>query len=301
MSRIAAAVALIAAATPGEARADETEILDGRYGFSARMRVGAAAAPFYVDGLPEARSEFTQARTFVLAAWIDAGRYSIGARLPAAPSTVRQPAGSYADEKSVGNPELFVEGAPWRGAAGPAAITVALRLGVGAPLADHGDPDTLIKSRALAISDALDGWLDRELYVPGVLPITGSLWITAATSSFELGARLKAPALIRLNNASLPPDTRTRPIGLTPSALVRAALTAIPRVEIAAGAWAVISAPAPVELPDGRDGAVQPGVEGRITARINAALRLFAEGALPIGGPLDGTATLGVGASWRYP
>jgi hypothetical protein len=28
---------------------------------------------------------------------------------------------------------------------------------------------------------------------------------------------------------------------------------------------------------------------------------LFAEGALPIGGPLDDTATFGIGASWRRP
>jgi hypothetical protein len=292
--RIAALLVLL---VPAIAAADETEILEGRYGVSARMRVGTATAPFYVDGLPEARAEFTQARTFVLAAFVDLGRYSVGGRLPAAPSTVRQPAGSYADEKSVGNPELFAEAEPWR----RGRLTVAMRLGVGIPVADHGAPDTLVKSRALAISDAIDGWLDRELYVPGVLPITGSLWVRAATPRWRIAARLKAPALLRLNDASLPPGAGTRPIGLTPSLLVRAGVSVIDAVELGVGGWAALSLPAPVALPDGRDAVLQPGLEARLTARVNCALTLFAEGAVAIGGPLDDTATLGIGAGWVYP
>lgn len=288
-------LALVALAIPGVAAADETEILEGGYGFSARLRVGTATAPFYVGGLPEARSEFTQARSAVLAAFVDLGRYTVGARLPAAPSTVRMPAGSYADEKSVGNIELFAEPEPWRSG----MIAVAMRLGVGLPTADHGASDTLIKSRALAISDAIDGWLDRELYVPGVIPVTGSMWVRARTRRYTVAARLKIPALLRVNDASLPPEARPRSIGLTPSLLARASVSPLPPIDLGVGAWAVVSAPAPFDPPDGRDAVVQPGVEARITARINRALTLFAEAALPIGGPLDDTATLGIGASWR--
>lgn len=300
MKRHLAVIAVLAAApavAAGEAPEDENDT-GGTYGFSVRMRVGQATAPFFAPGLAEARSELSQARSFIIGAHAVLGRFRVGGRLPAAPSTVRQPAGSYADEKSVGNPELFAEAVGHRGSLGSARLTLTARMAVGLPLADHGEPDTLVKSRALAISDAIDGWLNRELYVPGVVPVTASVRVALATEHLRASARLKIPALIRIGSASLPDSARLRPLGLTPSLLLRGGLWPWPRVGVAAGVWAVLSAPAPVELPEGRDQLVQLGVEARLITRISRGFTLFVEAAKPLGGPLDGTASLGIGASY---
>ena len=298
------AAAIVAIAQIGSASAERPDgdgEIAGAYGFSARMRIGTATAPFYAPGLEEARSEFTQARSFILAAHLAVGRWTVGGRLPAAPSTVRQPAGSYADEKSVGNPELFVEGQPRRFDLDGRVLSVSLRLAAGLPLADHGEPETLVKSRALAISDAIDGWLERELYVPGVVPITGSARLALDGDRWRLSGRVKLGAMIRVSRASLPDEARLRPLALVPSVVARAAWWPTPRIGAVAGGWLVISAPAPVELPAGRDQIVQPGLEARVIVRASRGAAVFVEGARPLGGPLAGTATLGIGASLAYP
>ena len=170
MSRRAAclSIATALAAVPAPARAEPAAVQA-----SVELRIGAAKAPFYTDALPETTSEFTQARSMILAASLRiAPALFVGARLPAAPSTVRQPAGSYADEKAVGNPELNAEWLAPPRALGGHLVHLTLRGAIGLPLAEHGSPMSLVQNRVVALSNALDGWRNPELYQPGVLPLT---------------------------------------------------------------------------------------------------------------------------------
>ncbi len=136
-------------------------------------RVGRAVAPFHLDAIPIARSEITQAVSFVVGGrWRIRDNVVLGFRIPTAPSLVEQPGGSYIDDKTFGNPEISAlrqgdprsyRGVQLRGSAG---------LAIGVPIAGHGPNGLLTKNRALAISSAIEGWSNQALYVPSVIPIT---------------------------------------------------------------------------------------------------------------------------------
>ena len=294
MRRSAAlAVAMLFAAT-GSVRADEP----GAWGASATLRVGSVAAPFFTEALSEVSSEFTQARLLVVEGTYQvARRLTVGGRLPAAPSTVRQPAGSYSDEKAFGNPELFVEDRTLSRSLAGVAVRAAARIGVGIPLAEHGSRSSLLQNRVVALSSALDGWRNPELYEPGVIPIALSARAVIDPSPWGASASAKLPVMVRISDASLPSEADTRAIGIVPHVELRGTFRPLGWLELDAGAFVVVQARAPVAPSDrsARSGSIQLGIEPRIRFHISDDIALHADFNAALGGPLSGTYGIGLG------
>ncbi len=290
---VAVAVAVAGSALPARAEPEVVKV-------SVELRIGAAAAPFYTEALPETSSEFTQARSMILAAsfrlrpdlWI-------GGRLPAAPSTVRQPAGSYSDEKALGNPQIDVDWVAPPASLGARMVQLAIRGAVGAPLAEHGSPASLLQNRVVALSGALDGWRNPELYQPGVIPLTlsGLALVEPRPWGAELGAKL--PLLVRVSDASLPAEADSNPIGLEPHLEARALFAPTGWFTAELGghlAVLVVPAVASAERSD-RSGRFQPGIEPGMRFRTGGGVSLLARFSAALGGPLAGTYAVGLGAT----
>jgi hypothetical protein len=295
MSRRGALVAAAIASSASPARAEPVVKA------SVELRIGAAAAPFYTEALPETSSEFTQARSMILA-----GSYRlaydlwVGGRLPAAPSTVRQPAGSYSDEKAFGNPEVNADWIPpslYLG--GSRVVHFTVRGAVGLPLAQHGTPSSLLQNRVVALSGALDGWRNPELYEPGVLPVTlsGLALLEPRPWGAELAAKL--PVLVRVGDASLPDEADTNPVGLEPHLEVRGLFAPYDRFTAELGAYLAVQAVpavAPAERSE-RDGRLQAGLEPGLRFQLGAGVTLTTRFSAALGGPLAGTYAIGLAAA----
>jgi len=295
VSRRLAVAALLAIAWPGgPARAQPAS-----FSASVELRVGSVTAPFYTEALPEVTSEFTQARSMILAgSYRLAPALAIGGRLPAAPSTVRQPAGSYADEKAFGNPELNADWLAPSRAFGGHPLHFVLRGALGLPLAGHGSPSSLLENRVVALSSALDGWRNPELYEPGVIPLTLSGRALLEPAPWGAALSVKLPVLVRINDASLPAEADTNPVGLTPNVEVRALFA--PRQWFTAEltghlAIQVVPAVAPADRSE-RSGWLQPGVEPALRFYPGSGVSLTAGFSAALGGPLAGTYAIALAA-----
>jgi hypothetical protein len=268
---------------------------------SVELRVGEAAAPFYTEALPETSSEFTQARSMILAGsyrlWSDLW---VGGRLPAAPSTVRQPAGSYSDEKAFGNPEVNADWIPpslFLG--GSRMVRLTVRGAVGLPLAQHGTPSSLLQNRVVALSGALDGWRNPELYEPGVVPVTlsGLALLEPRPWGAELAAKL--PVLVRITDASLPDEADTNPVGLEPHIEARGLFAPVDWFTAELGAHLAVQAVpavAPAERSE-RDGRLQAGIEPGLRFQPGGGVTLTTRFSAALGGPLAGTYAIGLAAA----
>jgi hypothetical protein len=297
MSRRAAplliATALATAPAPARAEPDLVHV-------SAELRIGAAKAPFYTDALPETTSEFTQARSMILAASVRiAPALFVGARLPAAPSTVRQPAGSYADEKALGNPELNADWLAPPRAFGGHLVHFLVRGAIGLPLAEHGSAMSLVQNRVVALSSALDGWRNPELYHPGVLPLT--LSGRASLEPRPWGAELagKLPVLVRIGDASLPDEADTHPVGFEPTLEARGLFAPVDwfTAELGASLAAhLLPAVSPAGRSD-RDGRLQPAIEPGLRFWPGGGVSLSTGFSAALGGPLASTFAIGLAAS----
>jgi len=290
MRRALVVAAVAGAAVP--ARADP-EVVKA----SVELRIGAVAAPFYTDALPETSSEFTQARSMILT-----GSYRlrpalwVGGRLPAAPSTVRQPAGSYADEKALGNPELNADWLAPPQSFGTRLVQLVVRGAIGLPLAEHGSGTSLVQNRVVALSSALDGWRNPELYEPGVIPLTlsGHAVIEPRPWGVELGAKL--PILVRIGDASLPDEADESPVGFEPHIEARGLVAPLDWLTAELGAHLaiqVVPAVAPAERSE-RSGRLQPGIEPGLTFAPGGGFSLSTRFSAALGGPLAGTYAIGV-------
>lgn len=297
MRCLCAIAALAAVAAP--VRADPA-----RVAVSVELRIGAAAAPFYTDALPETSSEFTQARSLILAgSYLVARELRVGGRLPAAPSTVRQPAGSYADQKAFGNPEANADWLPPPIELGADTLVhLVLRGAVGLPLAGHGSADSLLENRVVALSSALDGWRNPELYEPGVIPVTvsGRARIDPQPWGAELAAKL--PVLVRIDDASLPDESDTNPIGLVPHLEARGLVAPRSWLTAELGAHLAVQAVpsvAPADRSD-RSGRVQLGVEPGLCFWPGPGFSLSLRFDAALSGPLAGTYAIGLGAALAH-
>ncbi len=296
--RGSAALLLALAAVSAPARA-EPEVVKA----SVELRVGAAAAPFYVDALPETSSEFTQARSMILAGSCRiAPAVWVGGRLPAAPSTVRQPAGSYSDEKAIGNPQADAEWLPPPVSLGTGAM-VHLVVGgaIGVPLAGHGTRDSLLENRVVALSSALDGWRNPELYEPGVLPLTASVRARIDPAPWGAEAAAALPILVRIGDASLPDEADENRIGLVPHLEARGLVAPLGWLTAELGGHVAVQA-VPAVAPAARSersGRVQVGIEPGLCFRPGGGVSLTTRVSAALGGPLAGTWAIGLGAAFE--
>ncbi|MBT8492287.1 MAG: hypothetical protein KJO07_04440 [Deltaproteobacteria bacterium] len=297
--RVVLAVALSIAANAWAQPCRPPACTDGAIaddGVSILNRVGRVKAPFATADLPRVESEFTAARMLVATGhYRIAERWSVGLRIPTAPSSVRQPSGSYVAENIFGNIELFAEHQLelWR--RGRMRLRPALRVGLAAPTAGLGSVSEVTENRGLAISNALDGWRLPELYEPGVVPVTFSARIDGELDQVRVLARAKLPWLVRISDGGYPDDAVTRPLGIVPIFELAASYWPWSWMGVGAGSFLVINAPAPVAPGSGSDraGRVQLGVEPSLRLVIANHVMLEADLALPVGGPLEDT--LGIG------
>ena len=268
-------------------------------------RIGSVRAPFFVEGIPEVASEY-QAYALVAAADLALKDWRVGIRLPFATSSIEQPAGSYVADYTLGNPELFAERLILRAGPHPGGKAVRYasrgRVALGLPLAGHGPASTLVRSRVVAASNAVLGWRQPELYTPGVLPITPGLSLMLEREPWQLGLDLKVPLLVRLHDAALPAATHTRALGVLGVLELEASLQPLRSLAVGAGGALVAVMAAPVEpVRDiGRSGKLQMSVGPRVTLIPMTGLALELDLSLALGGPLDGTASIGLSAQFEH-
>ncbi len=252
---------------------------------------GAATAPFVtmdfplVDGGGAAVLVATRVRV--------RPRLAVGARVPLALVNVGQPAGSYVAEAAWGNPELFVERAYLPDVSRP--LFVRARLAVGAPLAEYGS-NGLMENRALAITDAVLAWRERELFIPGVVPITPAGEVTLPFRRWSAHAIVKMPVLVRVSDAS--GEGTTNAVGLTPVLGLEARAEITSRAHVTGGVHGAFELVRPLVWMDERS-RVQTILHADFAWRITAGFGLGVSVLVPVGGPLGGE-TFAAGISLTY-
>ena len=285
---VVTAVALFASLA-GASSADAEPTVRGE----VHTRVGRAVAPFYLDSIPQVESEFTQAVSFILAVQVAVRRRTaVGLRLPAAPSLVAQPAGSYLDDKAFGNPELFAEHRLDVLVRDRWSLQPTVRGAIGIPVAGSGPSETLTKNRVIAISAAMEGWREQELYVPGVLPLTASAALVAKRDHFRGTVAVEIPLLLRVRDAGIDSRVDTRAVSLAPNASVAGGATVAGIVHASVAVHLAALLPTPVAQPGGN---VQLSVEPRINVAVSRHLTLTVDGLFAVRGPLANTLGIGLG------
>jgi hypothetical protein len=278
---ISAALALLSIALRGHAAPREPAIevsVDGH--------LGQSTAPYFTSAFPTTSGYGT---SLLLGARLRiAARWQLGLRVPLVLMRVEQPAGALYAEAAWGNPELnatfqqpWLEHDGWR-------LTYAASLAIAAPLAEH-DPAQLA-GRALRLADALEGFSEPGLFTPGVLPVTPAGSLTLQSSRWRFAAELGLPLLLRVSDADLPAEGRTRSFGLTPVAAGEGQLRLLRWLSLAAAARCAIHAIAPV---DDQAAAAQLLVAGRADFQLREDLSLSALLQAPVGGPLGGSTITG--------
>jgi hypothetical protein len=258
----------------------------GAAGLSLRVRAGVTTAPFATVAFPETSGH---GMIVMMSGYGRAlpGTW-IGARVPIALMSVRQPAGSYVDEAAWGNPELYLEREWLRQDGSAVSIAARTRLAVGLPWAEHGSRAGLMENRALAMADALEGFRDRELFLPGFVPLGMAGQLTLSTTRWVFGAHAKLPLFFRVSDADLSPSTETRALGVTPVFGLRAQAWVSSRLGLSLDGHAVFNARAP-RVDRGEGSGVQPSLQPSLLWRVAAGRLAGADLLVPVGGPLGGS------------
>ncbi|HEU0036228.1 MAG TPA: hypothetical protein VFQ53_36695 [Kofleriaceae bacterium] len=253
---------------------------------------GVASAPFVAMDFPHVDGS---AAAFVLAARAHVrGEVAVGARIPLALVDVGQPAGSYVGQAAWGNPELFVEESFATELGRP--VFVRARLAIGAPLAEHGSPG-LLENRALAIADAMLAWRDRELFVPGVVPITPAGELALPFGRWSVRAIAKLPVLVRVSSQASG-EGASNAVGLAPVLGVGAGAAITSRLQLTAGIHAAFDLVRPLVWVDPAS-RVQTSMQADLAWHIHGSLRLGATLLVPLGGALGGD-TVAAGLSLAH-
>lgn len=270
-----ASLSVLASASPARAqRADAA--LDVRLDTAA----GVAAGPFLAMDLP--RVEGSGAALVLAIRMRVHAALDVGVRVPLAATYIQQPAGSYVSESAWGNPEVFVEHA--HAFALPRPLLVRARLALGAPLAEHG-AGGFMEHRALAVADALLAWRDRELFVPGVVPLTPAVELALPSRRWSAYATLKLPLLVAVTDAT--PDGSSNALGITSVVGLGARVGITSRLHVAGGAHAAFELVRPLEWIE-RGSRVQPSAHVELDWRIHGSFSLGVRCIVPVAGPLGG-------------
>jgi hypothetical protein len=256
---------------------------------NAEVRMGAATAPFFTDDFPEAKGR--GGALLFGGSWHAKNRIGFGLMVPLVLVRLDEPDRLYTDEPAWGNPLFSVEGRLLLAREPHARVDGVLRLGVGAPLADHGPPPSLSKSRALAIADALGGWQDRELFAPGMLPFTVTTGVELEEGLFRGEGSVKLAPMVRINDADLPEGT-PRDFAFYALAKLGGSIWVFPELGIGAFASLGIDAASQVRTPSSET--LQFVVAPSMSFRIGSHVRLETEFVIPVAGALGGS-TYGLG------
>jgi len=265
---------------------------------AAQVQFGVTDAPFDVTPLPAAKG---QAFVFTLAgSYAPAPRLTLGAHAPVVLASVAQPAGSYVDSTTLGNPQLRAAMRWFDESSGDARLAIASGVELGIPLAGHSP--NLVENRALAIANGIAGLAAPELFTPGVVPITAFAEAGWSSGRWRIDATLRIPLLLRFSDADLPAETSTpRTVGIASVVGAEARRQLTKRLAVAAGAQVALELAPSVEhvrnISRWQD-LERVGLGIRLAR--SASLLIEAQGAL--GGPVGGsTLALGVRAVLLLP
>lgn len=287
-----ASVPLIATSQSARAQPEPASV-DATPAVEARLELvgGIATAPFITMDLPRTSGNGA-ALLFATRVQVRPS-LDIGARVPLALVHVEQPAGSFVSEGAWGNLELFVEHSHAFGSSRP--WFVRARLAVGAPLAEHGSSG-FMENRALAIADALLAWRERELFVPGVVPITPAAELALPFQRWSAHATLEVPVLVRVSHVTA--EGTTHAVGLAPVLGLGARADITSRLHVSAGAYAVFDLVPPMVWAEQRSH-VQASANADLAWRVADGIRLGATVLVPLGGVLGGD-TIAAGISLTH-
>ncbi len=207
-------VAVVAVLSVMAAREVRAEPKPPRADLSLGVRFGASTAPFYTANFPSVRGHGFVA--VLSGSYAISERQELGLTLPGALVSVEQPAGSYVDEVTWGNPTLFATHSQTSKVDGGRRLRWFGRLGLSLPLAEHGAPGALLSNRALAVASALEAWRDQESYFPGRLSLAPSGGMEFSAPPWKVEANLKVPFLFEVSDADLPEDSDTHAVGVAP-------------------------------------------------------------------------------------
>jgi hypothetical protein len=267
-----------------------TEDEEAPLSFSLSNRAGLAKAPFVTRHFPQV-SGFAMVLT-PAAAFRVASLGRLHLKLPISIVRLDFPARAQVAESTPGNLEL--------GLRRQHELSASTRLGFGAafvvPSADHGSEASLLENRALSLGSALNGGKDALLLTPGVSGARLEVSVETRLRAFDFRAGLDLPLLVRVSNASLPEETDTHVIGISPTIDLRAAFWIKPWLATSLGG-SLIMEPWRVQEPAlerDRKRRLQPMVEPGLQVRLGAHVVLGLDASVPLGGSLGGDA-FGVG------
>lgn len=281
MSRLKGVLVLALLARPATAAER-----DERVTASLETRAGLVEAPFVTPPFPSV-SGFATVLTGAAELRLEQAGW-LGLRLPISFVRLDFPARAQVSETAFGNVELS-----WRR---PLELDrsrrLALRAGLLLPSAEHGPETALMKNRALALASALNGGQQSWLLTPGVTGLLLETGLEQTRGSFDLHARLALPVLVRVSEASLPPETETHAWGL------------LPALELGATWWAkpwlgpslrvgLVSEPFRVQEPmreSARQRRLQLAIDPAVQARFGERVTLGLEASIPVAGNLGGNA-----------
>jgi hypothetical protein len=251
----------------------------------ASARFIVAHAPFFTEAFPVLDAHgllfALGARYSLSPAW------TLGARMPLAALSVRQPAGSYLDEAAWANPTVFVKRSIAAARLGDHGLAAWLGADVGVPLAEHGPPGALLENRALEAANAAGAYLSPESYLPATLPFVMRAGGRFEDASWSAEGEVGVPLLMRLGDADLPADTRSHRLGLWPSLQVIVAVQTTRWLHVSLGANAALAAVRVFE-PRHEVSRVQASLRAGSSFRLSKRLELGLTFLAPVAGALGG-------------
>jgi hypothetical protein len=248
---------------------------------------GVTTAPFEVPALPEAKGH-----AFVFlgrATYVPSPQWEWELQVPWVMGSVAQPAGSYVDASSLGNPQLGVR---WRlaqqtlGISGASVRRFWAGVDLGAPLARGADD--LMTNRLLAIADGIEGRAHLELLTPGVFPITPSATSQLVHRRWELAAEVRLPVLLRVSDAHLTNHgSTTRTLGLASTFALEARYRLSQRLSLASAAHLTVDLTPVARRPPGASH-VQDLERLSLHVHFGSQAALAIDLQAPLGGDLGG-------------
>jgi hypothetical protein len=261
-----------------------------RYALDLQLRGGGATTPFFTTAFPSARGHGLVLQ--LGGAYRLRRDWLLDVQMPLVILSLAQPAGSYVDVFSWGNPNISARWrrALWQGARfalhGVAGASLAL------PIAQQGPSESLFGLRALQVASAMDGLRSQELYTSGVIPIAGSAALLLERIDWGFEGSLRVPVFARFSRAGLGSDAAPRWVATTPVLHFAARYAPVRWVALSLAADTVFNGRAPVAAAQ-HAATIQFTLQPALTFPMRERWLLRSEFVLPLAGPLGGHAYAG--------